>query len=139
VAAAVSIKLPPFWPDKTDLWFAQAEAQFTIKNITAEKTKYSYVVTMLDSKTAAQVMDIIKDPPGDAFEVLKTRLTAAFAITDSEKATRILDTNGLGDNIPSQLLSTMLMLVLDGAPEPGFLFREVFLKKLPTEIRTQLA
>ena len=42
MAAAVSVKLPPFWPDKTDLWFAQAEAQFTIKNITTEKTKYAY-------------------------------------------------------------------------------------------------
>ena len=29
--SAVSVKLPPFWPDKTKLWFAQAEAQFTIQ------------------------------------------------------------------------------------------------------------
>ena len=29
--STVSIKLPPFWPDKTELWFAQAEAQFDIK------------------------------------------------------------------------------------------------------------
>ena len=28
MAAAVSVKLPPFWPDKTDLWFVQADAQF---------------------------------------------------------------------------------------------------------------
>ena len=53
MAAAVAIKLPPFWPDKTDLWFAQAEAQFGLKSITVEKTKYFYVVTMLDSQTAA--------------------------------------------------------------------------------------
>ena len=63
MAAAVSVKLPPFWADKTGLWFAQAEAQFTIKNITTEKTKYAYVVTMLDSQTAAQAMDIIRTPP----------------------------------------------------------------------------
>lgn len=75
--AAVSLKLPPFWSDKTDFWFALAEAQFAIKNITTNKTKYSYVVTMLDSKTAAQAMDIIKNPPVDAFEALKTRLTNA--------------------------------------------------------------
>ena len=57
--AAVSVKLPPFWPEKTRLWFAQAEAQFDIKGITVEKTKYSYVVSMLDTKTCEQAMDII--------------------------------------------------------------------------------
>jgi heptaprenylglyceryl phosphate synthase len=78
VAAAVSVKLPPFWPDKTELWFAQAEAQFTIKNITAEKTKYAYVVTMLDSQMAAQAMDIIRTPPEAPYTALKARLTKAF-------------------------------------------------------------
>ena len=33
-AAAVSVKLLPFWPEKSTLWFAQAEAQFTIKSTT---------------------------------------------------------------------------------------------------------
>ena len=130
--SAVSVKLPPFWPEKTGLWFAQAEAQFAIKGITVDKTKFSYVVSMLDDKTAAHAMDIIETPPdNDAYGALKTRLTTAYAITDSEKANRILDMNGLGDKTPSQCLN--------GGQEPGFLFREVFLRQLPTEVRTQLA
>ena len=137
-AAAVSIKLPPFWPDKTDLWFAQAEAQFTIRNITAEKTKYAYLVTMLDSQTAAQAMDLIRTPPEAPYTALKKRLTKVFAITDSEKAAKILDMDGLGDKTPSQCLTVMLNLVPKGQ-DPGFLFREVFLRQLLTDIRTQLA
>ena len=62
---AVSVKLPPFWPEKTRLWFAKAEAQFDVKGITVEKTKYSYVVSMLDEKTAEQAMDIIETPPAE--------------------------------------------------------------------------
>ena len=123
LAAAISVKLPPFWPDKTNLWFAQAEAQFTIKNITVEKTKYSYVVSMLDSQTAAQAMDLIRAPPEvDPYKALKNHLTNAFAISDREKAAKILDMNGLGDMTPSQCLTVMLNLV-PGGQDPGFLFR----------------
>ena len=137
--SAVSVKLPPFWPDKAGLWFAQAEAQFNIKGITVDKTKFSYVVSMLDTKNAAHAMDIIETPPdNDAYGTLKTRLTTAYNISDSEKANRILNMDGLGDKTPSECLSDMLMLVPKGQ-EPGFLFRQVFLRLLPAEIQTQLA
>ena len=141
VASAVSVKLPPFWPDKTDIWFAQAEAQFTIKNITTEKTKYAYVVSVLDSDTATQVLDIIRAPPAEEpYKALKNRLTKAFAISDRERAAKLLDMNGLGDKTPSQCLTTMLNLVPDAeAQDPGFLFREIFLRQLPNDVQTQLA
>ena len=35
VAANVSMKLPTFWPDAAEVWFAQADAQFAIWNVTA--------------------------------------------------------------------------------------------------------
>ena len=140
-AAAVSVKLPPFWPNKAKLWFAQAEAQFQVKGITAEKTMYAYVVSMLDDRTAEQAMDIIETPPeADPYTTLKNRLTKAFALSDSEKADRILDMNGLGDKTPSQCLSSMLLLVPQAeAQDPGFLFRQVFLRQLPSDVRTHLA
>ena len=135
--AAVSVKLPPFWPDKAQLWFAQAEAQFTIRNITASKTKYAHAMTMLDSKSAELAMDIIVAPPDDAYEALKTRLTGAYAITDDEKAARLLDMTGLGDQTPSQCMSGMLRLVPTGQ-DPGFLFRKIFLRQLPLEVQNHL-
>ena len=33
VAANVSMKLPTFWPDAVEVWFAQADAQFAIRNL----------------------------------------------------------------------------------------------------------
>ena len=138
--AAVSVKLPQFWPDKTKLWFAQAEAQFEVKGITVEKTKYNYVVSMLDSKTAVQAMDIIETPPDNPYTALKNRLTKAYALSESEMADRILDMNGIGDNTPSQCLADMLLLVPQRqAQDPGYLFRQIFLRQLPADVRTQLA
>ena len=137
--SAVSVKLPPFWPNKATLWFAHAEAQFHLRGITVDKTKFAHVLTMLDSTTAEYAMDIIQDPPNeDAYGALKSRLTGAYAISDDEKAERLLNMNGLGDKTPSQCLSNMLLLVPDGQ-EPGFVVRRLFLRQLPVEVRTQLA
>ena len=32
MAANVSMKLPVFWPDVVEVWFAQTDAQFPIRN-----------------------------------------------------------------------------------------------------------
>ena len=50
--STVSLKLPPFWPNKATLWFAHAEAQFHLRSITVDKTKFAHVLTMLDSTRA---------------------------------------------------------------------------------------
>ena len=53
--AHVSLKLPLFWPNRAELWFTQAEAQFVIKKIKLSQTKYAHALTMLDAKTAELV------------------------------------------------------------------------------------
>ena len=136
--AAVAIKLPSFWTRKAEIWFAQAEAQFLIRGIVDETTKYAHVVTALDDDTAGRVIDILRSPPKQPYSVLKDRLIKAFDLSEQERAARILDTNGLGDNKPSELLDRMLELVPTGQT-PGFLFKEVFLRQLPYDVRSHLA
>ena len=59
---SVSIKLPPFWTAQPQVWFQQAEAQFTIRGITADETKYSYIVAALDQDTASRLLDLTLTP-----------------------------------------------------------------------------
>ena len=39
--AVVAVKLPPFNAIGPELWFIQCKAQFGIKNITVDQSKYS--------------------------------------------------------------------------------------------------
>ncbi|XP_069753876.1 ethanolamine kinase 1-like isoform X7 [Narcine bancroftii] len=49
-----AVKLPTFWPHRPHPWFQQAEAQFHIRNITNEATKFWHVVASLDEDSAAK-------------------------------------------------------------------------------------
>ena len=60
---AVSLKLPTFWTSTPTTWFAQAEAQFIVRNITNDDTKYYYVVAALDSSTANRAKNKTCSPP----------------------------------------------------------------------------
>ena len=56
---AVSLKLPIFWTTQPAVWFAQTEAQFTLRGISADETKYYHVVSVLDQETATRVHYIV--------------------------------------------------------------------------------
>ena len=46
--SAVSIKISPFWSNDPALWFSPVEAQFTLKGITSQLTKFHYIVASLE-------------------------------------------------------------------------------------------
>ena len=61
-------------------WFAQAEAQFAIRYITQDDTRYSHVVSALDSSTATRVLSLLISLPNTGkHEAIKTLLlTSAY-------------------------------------------------------------
>ena len=106
---AVSLKLPQFWPADPDLWFAQAEAEFTLRNITDEKTKYSYLVAALPQETARRVRDVLKTPPAeDRYVKLKRRLEVTFLLSEADRANRLLEIGEIGDRKPSELMDMII-------------------------------
>ena len=138
-ANAVAVKLPTFWTTSPVAWFAQAEAQFVIRNITADDTKYYYVVAALDSSTATRVVSLLVDPPKDnKYAAIKAFLTGAYELSDTERATSLLiGLPGLGDSLPSELMDSMLALL--GSYKSCFIFRHISLQQLPDYVRSSLA
>lgn len=57
---AVSLKLPMFWTSQPQVWFQQAEAQFHIRRITADDTKYYYVVSALDQEPDGRLVHYLQ-------------------------------------------------------------------------------
>ena len=79
---AVSLKLPTFWTSQSEVWFVQAKAQFELRRVTADETKYFYVLAALDQETATRVLDLIRRPPNeDKYKALKDRLIDTFGIS----------------------------------------------------------
>ena len=91
----VTLKLPEFWTSYPRVWFQQTEAQFALRQVTADNTKYFYVVAALDQDSAQRVIDLLEDPPRDRkYLALKKRLLDTFDLSDSA---RLLNMPQLGD------------------------------------------
>ncbi|XP_038106488.1 uncharacterized protein LOC119766161 [Culex quinquefasciatus] len=114
--AAVGVKLPDFWKTDPEMWFAQAEAQFTLANITRDDTKYSHIVAKVDQTVICHIADLVHRPP------LENKLEG------------LLGTHDLGDLRPSHLLAKMQELS-SGLGVESALLRMLFLQKLPTNVR----
>ena len=119
--AAVSLKLPTFWPERTAVWFVQAEAQFHTHGISKDETKFHYITAALDQDTVTHVLDLLQQPPAaNKYEVLKKWLLDSFSLMDAQCVVQLLHMLGLGDDKPSQLMDRMLALL--GDHQPCFLF-----------------
>ena len=138
--ANVSVKLPPFWPSDPEVWFAQVEAHFTTRHITAQKTRFDYVIASLSPEVAKEVRDLIlKYPEATPYATLKEQLIKRTAASE-RWLQQLFSAEELGDHKPSQLLCRMQQLLGDrvGVADSTFL-RELFLQCLPSNVRMVLA
>lgn len=134
----VSVKLPPFWKQNPSLWFAQAEAQFSIANITLELTKYSHVVSQLDEHFALEVEDILTNTPeNNPYSTLKNELIKRLSLSQEQRIKQILVDEELGDRKPSQFLRHLRSLAGNG-PVKDDLLRTIWCQRLPTYVQAIL-
>ncbi|KAH6933926.1 hypothetical protein HPB50_018849 [Hyalomma asiaticum] len=140
----VDIRLPPFWTAYPQLWFLQVESQFTARRITAELTKYHHVVASLPPAIASEIRNLQVAPPAEnAYTMLKQLLISCLMPSEPQRLQQLLHDTELGDRTPSQLLRHMRQLLhTAGATTTDAdsgLLRELFLQRLPVNVRMILA
>lgn len=133
----VSVKLPPFWKDKPEIWFCQAEAQFELAGISKEATKFNYLVAQLDLQVVENIYDLVSSEDERKYTTAKERLLKLFRESEERQIKKLVSDLNIGDLKPSQLLQRMRGLAGDNIPDK--LLKTLWLDKLPTDIRTILA
>lgn len=135
----ISIKIPPFWNNRPDLWFLQIETQFRLKNITASNTKYDYLVASLNSQTMESVADVLVSPPAhEKYENLKKVLLERNRDSEERRLDALLNKVELGDMKPSELYRSMESLASGNNLVNSPLVMKLWLNRLPSNIRVCL-
>ncbi|XP_071573357.1 uncharacterized protein [Temnothorax nylanderi] len=136
----VAVRIPPFWGDKPELWFAQLEGQFTliVSGITQDSTKYSYALSQLDSRQIKGIKDVVTQPPEvDKYETVKRALIQRMSVSQEQRTRQLLELEEFGDRKPSQFLRHLRTLAGENVPDS--LLRTLWLGRLPTQMQMVLA
>lgn len=134
----VGVRVPPFWAEEPEIWFAQVEGQFAISGITSDFTKFNYVISHLDNQHSREVKDIIINPPtANKYEKLKAELIKRLSASNEKKIKQLLMHEELGDRKPSQFLRHLKSLA--GVDVPEDFLRTIWVSRLPHGIQTVLA
>ncbi|XP_037929368.1 uncharacterized protein LOC119663839 [Teleopsis dalmanni] len=133
----VSVKVPPFWHERPEIWFAQIEAQFAVADITNDATKFNTVVAAIESSVVADVADAVLHPPATGkYSNFKNQILERFGESEQRKIQRLLSEVELGDRRPSQLLNELTALAKDKVSSE--FLKSLWLQRLPPQVRAIL-
>lgn len=133
------VRLPHFWQNDPELWFAQVEARFHTLKINTDNERYYIVLASLDDPNVlCQVSDIIRKPPEhDKYLVLKEKLTTRFTESKEKQLHKLLTELDLRDKKPSQLLREMLNIAPAGMTED--VMRSLWMQRMPLCVKCVLS
>ncbi|XP_064458870.1 uncharacterized protein LOC135369139 [Ornithodoros turicata] len=140
-AAPPQLRLPPFWRQNPPSWFRQVEAQFALRHIQSQQSKYFHVLAGLPPEIAAELDDVLAPVSlTEAYDVLKSVILDRLEVSERARFQQLLSEEDLGDRKPSQLLHRMKQLLGDSASQSQQpLLRELFLQRLPQAMRMVMA
>lgn len=131
---AVRVKIPAFWTDRPQIWFAQIDPQFALANITVDSTKFNHLLAHLEPNIIENIWDIVSDTTETAkYEKTKERLIATYRVSEEKEFRILLSDLILGELKPSQLLRKMRLLAGGNITEK--MLKQLWLDKLPSHFR----
>lgn len=132
------IRVPPFWHDNPEIWFAQVESQFVVAKTNSDNARFNAVVASIESKVLCQVRDAVLNPPAvGKYANLKKAIIERYSDSAQSKIQKLLSEMALGDQKPSQMLAEMRQL--GGTTVSDDLMKTLFLKNIPQQARAILA
>jgi hypothetical protein len=134
-----NFRLPDFWPDQPENWFAMAEAQFRLRRVTSGLDKYCHLLLALPKASYRLVSHLVTQAPeDDSYDAIKAVLLSHHVLSDYQRVELMSKLEPLGARKPSDLLAAMMELCPPAhTNSPFFLF--FFLQRLPREIRVLLS
>ena len=83
VANNISMKFPAFWLDAAEVWFTQADTQFSINSFTVLNTKLDPSVAVLHQEVAPQILNPSRAPPARTpYKVLKESFIILYSLNN---------------------------------------------------------
>ena len=132
-----SIQLPAFDKVEPEPWFAVAEANFALRKVTDETTKYYYVLSKLDSATLRKLSAFLKIPQGEhPYQEIREALCEAFEPALEKKLDTLLATTDCGDEKPMAFGLELLRLL--GEATTDDILKRIFLRSILPSIVTAI-
>ena len=135
--ASVAIKLPAFTTKNPILFFYSLEAQFEIKKIKDETTKFYYVVSGLPEHVLERIPDMLESRPStDEYKEIKKRVLSIYQRPIGERLLECIDATSLGGLRPTAFADRISALTM-GA-DLDAVHRAILLRALPPGPRAVL-
>jgi hypothetical protein len=105
LSAVSHVRLPGFWRHSPRAWFTHAEAVFQNNRVRSDLSRVNHVLGSLDEDGIRNVSDLLG--VNSSYETLRSRLINTYDVAPATRLRHIVESGGMGDRTPSQLLRDM--------------------------------
>jgi hypothetical protein len=99
------------------VWFTQLEGQFALSSITQDATKFYYFISHLENKYAAEVEDVITNPPPTScYKKIKAELIRRLSLSEEQRVRQLSMHEEMGDRRLMQFLRHLQPLAGPSVP-----------------------